>query len=296
MLYDRMGELRGQVIITPRKTGPCATTDSDSNITYSGSRTSMIKFVLLVSGMACFAQSDSNPRFAVASVKPSDANADGIHLSFSPGGRFTASNVTLRFLIKIAYDLRDDQIGGAPAWVSSKRYDVEAKPDPPIPGSGKELQASVRLRLQTLLEDRFQLKLAEGSKEMSGFVLVVAKGGPKMREVTAPTAGQADFRASNSRMEARNITMAALAGYLGEQTQSVVIDQTGMQERFAFTLEFAPDPMVRYSQPAANPDASADAGVSLFTALQQQLGLKLEPRKVPARFVTVSRAELPSAN
>jgi bla regulator protein blaR1 len=242
-------------------------------------------------------ESDEHPSFAVASIKPSDANAQGIHLSFSPGGRFSASNVTLRFLIKIAYDLRDDQIGGGPGWLGSKRYDIEGKSDPPIPGSGKELQAQIRLRLQSLLADRFQLVLTQGSKELSGFVLVVARGGPKMREVPNAPAGEGSFRASNSRMEAKYTTMTVLARYLGETTQSVVLDATGLTGHYAFNLEFAPDPMINSGPAAANPDTPADAtGPSVFTALQQQLGLKLETHKVPAEFVTVSRAEVPSAN
>ena len=240
-------------------------------------------------GLAGQGESHEHPSFAIASLKPSDPNADGIHLSFSPGGRFSASNVTLRFLIKIAYDLRDDQIGGGPAWLGSQHYDVEAKSDPPIPGSGKELQAKIRPRLQTLLADRFQLKLTEGSKDLSGYMLIVAKGGPKMREVQNAPSGEGTFRASNSRLEAKDTTITVLARYLGEMTQSVVADGTGLTGHYAFNLEFAPDPV--------NPDAPTDAtGPSLFTALQQQLGLKLEPQKVPAEFVTVSRAEPPSAN
>jgi uncharacterized protein (TIGR03435 family) len=98
-------------------------------------------------------------------------------------------------------------------------------------------------------------------------------------------------------MEAKDTTMRVLARYLGEMTHSVVLDATGLTGHYAFDLEFEPDPLLNSVPSGATPVVSADAtGPSVFTALQQQLGLKLEPNKVPAEFVTVSRAEVPSAN
>ncbi len=237
---------------------------------------------------------DDRPTFAVASIKPSDPGTEGIRLAFSPGGRLAASNVTLRFLIKIAYNLRDDQIDGGPAWLGSKRYNVEGKSEPPVTASGQELKTAIRLRLQSLLEERFQLKLTESSKEMPVYFLVVAKSGPKMHEVKDAPPGEGTMRGANTHFDTEDVTLPVLARYLEEQTGRVVFDKTGLTAHYAFQLTWSPDPVLNDGGRGGNPADAA--GPSLFTAIQEQLGLKLEPHKAPAPFFIVSRAELPNGN
>lgn len=251
-----------------------------------------ISVLFLIFSAACDAE--DRPAFTVASVKPSDPGTEGIRLAFTPGGRLAASNVTLRFLIKIAYNLRDDQIDGGPAWLASKRFNVEGKSEPPVAAGGQELKTAIRLRLQSLLEERFQLKLTESSKEMPVYFLVIAKSGPKMHEVKDVTPGEGTMRAANTHFDTKDVTLPVLARYLEEQTGRVVFDKTGLTAHYAFQLTWAPDPDLNDSGRGGNPADAA--GPSLFTAIQEQLGLKLEPHKAPAPFFIVSRAELPNGN
>jgi bla regulator protein BlaR1 len=240
------------------------------------------------------------PSFTVAAVKPTDPKAAGLRISFGPGGRLTASYVTLRFLIKIAYDLRDDQIGGGPPWLGSKRYDVEAKCDPPLPGEpkGTEFSRQIRLRLQSLLADRFHLVLKEESKDMPVFYLELAKSGPRLKAASVLSGGKNDVRVSDRHMEATDANMEFLTGFLSEHTGRSVFDKTGLSGHYALKLDWIPDPSLGMGPGVtSSTDARvADPGPSLFTALQEQLGLKLESHKAPARFVVVDRAELPTEN
>jgi uncharacterized protein (TIGR03435 family) len=235
--------------------------------------------------------------FTVASIKPASLDARGISISMGPGGRVVARNVTLRFLIKIAYDLRDDQIGGGPSWLSSKRYDVEAKCEPPISDNlpKQEYQHQVLSRLQSLLADRFQLTLKEGTKEMPVFHLLVAKNGPKIREVPNPPRAKSSSRTSNTHLDATNQDLDWLAHFLGEQVTRPVENRTGLTAHYSFKLDWTPDPSLGVGH---DDDTHAEAaiGPSLFTALQEQLGLRLELHKGQAPFMTVERAEPPSDN
>jgi len=245
------------------------------------------------------------PSFAVASIKPTDPHTAGLHLAFEPGGRLTASNLTLRFLIKIAYDLRDDQIGGGPAWLGEKRYDIQAKCDPPLLGDPRNLndekrrqfELQMKLRLRSLLADRFQLKLKEDTKEMLVYHLTVGRNGHKMKELFAPPPGNQGLRMSNTHAEANYVDTDLVARFLGEQTHRLVLDKTGLTGKYAFKLDWAPDPPADSGAPDAQPQLNNDlTGPSISTAVQEQLGLKLESHRGPAEFVIVDRAELPGEN
>jgi uncharacterized protein (TIGR03435 family) len=227
------------------------------------------------------------PSFEVASIKPSDPDTR-LKVDFAPGGRLLVAHATLRFLIKIAYDISDDQISGGPGWINSTRFDVQGKP-PNATGSNPE----THLRLQRLLSDRFQLEMRKESKPMPTFALVVAKGGPKMKRDSSP--GDAELKTGDGRgvLLATRVGMPALAGFLNEgQTGRPVTDMTGLQGKFDFRLEWTPDASLG-GAPATPVDPG---GISIFTALQQQLGLRLDPRTGASNYFVVTRAELPSAN
>ena len=237
--------------------------------------------ILLVSTLA------AESSFEVASIKPSEPDTQ-LKVDFAPGGRLIVTHATLRFLIKIAYDISDDQITGGPGWINSTRFDVQGKP-PNATGSNAE----THLRLQRLLADRFQLEMRKESKQMPIFALVVAKGGPKMKADSSP--GDAELKTGNGRgvLTATRVGMPALAGFLNEgQTGRPVTDMTGLQGKFDFRLEWTPDSSLG-GAPAAPVDPG---GISIFTALQQQLGLRLDPRTSASDYFVVTRAELPSAN
>jgi uncharacterized protein (TIGR03435 family) len=239
------------------------------------------------------------PEFEAASIKPSAPDSN-LRVDFAPGGKLFITNATLRFLIKIAYDIGDDQLVGGAGWIGSKRFDLVATPEKPLGGDPKNLAPEeillfhkpVRLRLQRLLADRFQLELRKESTPMPIFALVVAKGGPKKLALTKSTADpQVNAKFGNGVLDAVGADMATLAKFLSEgQAGRPVVDMTGLKAKYDFHLEWAPD-----TSPNAAPGDGV-GGVSIFTALQQQLGLKLEARTDAADRLVVVRAELPSAN
>jgi bla regulator protein BlaR1 len=244
------------------------------------------------------------PEFEVASIKPSTPDSN-LKVDFAPGGKLFITNATLRFLIKIAYDIADDQLAGGPGWIGSKRFDLAATPEKPLGGDPKGMAPDqilvfhkpVRLRLQRLLADRFQLELRRESTPMPIFDLVVARG-PKKLTVTKSTADP-QLKFGNGVLNAVGVDMATLAKFLSEgQTGRPVVDMTGLKDKYDFHLEWVPDTS-QNSLPAdsgANQPPADAGGISIFTALQQQLGLKLDARTDAADRLVVVRAELPSAN
>ncbi len=245
------------------------------------------------------------PEFEVASIKPS-APDSSLRVNFAAGGKLFITNATLRFLIKIAYDIGDDQLAGGSGWIGSKRFDLAATPERSLGGDPKSMAPDqilifhkpVRLRLQRLLADRFQLELRRESTPMPIFALVVAKGGPKKLTATKSTADP-QLKFGNGVLTAIGVDMATFARFLSEgQTGRPVADMTGLKGKYDFHLEWAPD-TGRNSLPAdsaANQQPADAGGISIFTALQQQLGLKLDARTDAADRLVVVRAELPSAN
>jgi uncharacterized protein (TIGR03435 family) len=247
------------------------------------------------------------PEFEVASIKPSAPDSN-LRVDFAPGGKLFITNATLRFLVKIAYDIGDDQLVGGPRWIGSKRFDLAATPERPLGGDPKGMAPDqllvfhkpVRLRLQRLLADRFQLELRREATPMPIFALVVAKGGPKKLTITK-SAGDPQLNANSGSgvLNAVGVDMATLAKFLSEgQTGRPVVDVTGLKDKYDFHLEWAPDTIQNSPPPdsAANQPPADVGGVSIFTALQQQLGLKLDARTDAADRLVVVRAELPSAN
>ncbi len=244
----------------------------------------------------------SLPAFEVASIKPSSPDSQ-LKIDFAAGGRLLVTHATLRFLMKIAYDISDDQIVGGPAWVSNTRFDIQAKPATATGGDPQTLTKEqillfhepIRLRLQRLLADRFQLEVRKESKPMPIFALVPVKSGPRMKKDSSPGDPKISIGVGRGLLTATRVDMPTLARFLSEgQVGRPVIDTTGLTGTFDFSLEWTPDPSLNPS--VTNQQPTADAGTSIFTALQQQLGLKLEPRTSSSDYLVVTRAELPSAN
>ena len=247
------------------------------------------------------------PEFEVASIKPSAPDSN-LRVDFAPGGKLFITNATLRFLIKIAYDIGDDQLAGGPGWIGSKRFDLAATPERSLGGDPKSMAPDqilvfhkpVRLRLQRLLANRFQLELRRELAPMPVFALVVARGRPNKLTLTKSTGNpQLNAKLGNGVLNAVGVDMATLAKFLSEgQTGRPVMDMTGLKDKYDFHLEWAPDTS-QNSLPAdsgANQQPADAGGISIFTALQQQLGLKLDARTDAADRLVVVRAELPSSN
>lgn len=231
--------------------------------------------------------------FDVLSVKPANPNTPGMSIQTNRG-RFVGRGVTLAFLIQFAYQLKPFQIFGGPTWINSEKYEIEGKFDAE---ENKNNDDKLLLMLQAGLTDRFKLKSHRETRELPIFVLGVAKGGPILRPAqdvskSSMQGGRQSARGANSHsLTSTGSTLANLAAQLSQNLGRKVIDQTGLKGSFDFTLEWTDDI-------SANSGITVDspAGPSLFTALQEQLGLKLEASKGPVEVFVVDTAERPSAN
>jgi len=228
--------------------------------------------------------------FDVASVKRSAPdNPNGSTFEYTTGGGLRVLNGTLRGLIESAYDVRDFQVTGGPAWLTTDRYDVVARSQPgdPVTSRADDMKAT-RLKLQMLLADRFKLTVHREMRELQEYALVTDKKGPKLVVATAADAasGRTGIQSSACHMTATQASLTNLAFVLSRRLQRPVVDRTGLTERYNFQLDWSSDV-------ARCEDANENAP-SIFTALQEQLGLKLDPIKGLVETIVVERAERPS--
>jgi len=223
--------------------------------------------------------------FDAASIKPSDApngNSSGIETEI---GLLRAHNVTLKRCITGAYGVPEAQILGGPKWLDELRYEIMART------TERAGDDELSVMLQSLLADRFQLKLHHETRTVSGYELTLAKGGIKATPSQPDTAATTNLNKHGGRMDAKACSMWRLVLKLSDILGVPVSDATNTKENFDFSLRWVPDEV---QAKAASSDASQ--GPSLFTALQEQLGLKLEARKVPVDVLVIDHAELPSEN
>jgi bla regulator protein BlaR1 len=215
-----------------------------------------------------------------------------------PGGRVSMKNVTLRLLIEMAWDLRDHQFIGAQGWLDTEHFDILAKPETEIPRTpeGRELQQRM---IQTLVAERFGLVFHRETKEMPVYALVPAKNGPKLATSAPDT--QASSLMNRGKLECKRTKTSVLAKMLASTLGRSVVDQTGLTGDYDFTMEWVPD-MGESMGPKGLPEGppkeapQAPDGPSLFTAIQEQLGLKLESQKGPVEMFVIDRAARPSEN
>jgi len=237
-------------------------------------------------------QEAAAPAFEVASVKPNKTGQRGGQLNTEPG-HLTITNMPLRVCIKAAFGLQDYQLSGGTASVEDERYDIVAKAD------GAVQDDQLMLMLRRLLADRFKLRYHRESKEMQGFSLVVGKNGPKLHEVEP--AGKDWARNGVGSIGGQEVSMARLAAILAGRLGHPVVDLTGIKGVFDLKLSWTPDPAT-VRNPAENKESpsvesmSDPSGPSIFSALQEQLGLRLEARKVPVEIIVIDHVERPSEN
>jgi uncharacterized protein (TIGR03435 family) len=286
--------------------------------------------------------------FEVASIKPSDPAPNGqfmVRIGTSPGGRWTASGITVGMLIQQAYDVKDYQISGGPSWLNSERYDIVAKAD--TPNITREL---AKVLLQSLLKERFNLQFHRETKELPIYALVVGKNGHKLHVSEVQPAAQTDsqppdpskpvqaggvaggaggvaggsvsvgpggkvidreaavksgsmMRMSRGQLSAQMTPVSAIAAMLAQQLGRPVIDKTEIKGYFDFDLKWTPDETQRgvglggMAPPADDRSLPADpSGASIFTAVQEQLGLRLEATKGPVESLVIDHIEKASGN
>jgi uncharacterized protein (TIGR03435 family) len=189
------------------------------------------------------------------------------------------TNVTLRMLVRFAYRVSDPQIGGGPKWIDTTRFDIIAKAG--HPAEGPELMDM----LQPLLADRFQLKFHHETQTLPGYAITVAKSG--MIAKPGDQNGHCGTSTNPGYIDAKACTMAGLATRLATILQRPVADMTQDPGKYDFILRWTPDEMET---------GGGSDGVSLFAALKEQVGVKLESQKVPVDVLVIDRAELPSEN
>lgn len=243
--------------------------------------------------------------FEVASVKPNTSGGGSMSMGWQPGGGFRAVNSPLRLLIQTAFDVRDSELVGAPDWISSERFDVTAK-------AAAELTRDTRsLALQALLRERFKLTAHRDTREVPVYLLVLARSdgrlgpglrqsqidcSPQARAARPPTVGagaggpgasavsrpECGSFGAGSTLTAGGVTLAQLSASLSRQADRPVLDRTGLTGFFDVDLKWS------------NQAKATDDGPSFFTAVQEQLGLRLEAGRGPQEILVIDSVERPT--
>lgn len=250
----------------------------------------------------CSAQPPAVARqaFEVATIKSNKSGSRGVMISPRPGGKFVARNSSLESLIAFAYQINNFQFSGAPDWLHSERYDIEAK------ASEDLTSASMRPMLQALLEDRLHLKFHRETKEEAVYALLVGKHGklqdagecntppgtppPPPKPGEPPPPGCGSLAMLRGRIIAEKVPIARLVAALANLTERMVLDETNLTGKYDIHLRYAPD-IDAPGQTQSDPNSP-----SLFSALQEQLGLKLESKKGPVEMFVIDHVERPSEN
>ncbi len=233
----------------------------------------------------CFCLSAQTPlAFEAASVKPAPPDKGSVmYYRTPPSGRVSVSNATLKLLIQNVYRVRDFQAVGGPAWLAKDGWDIEATPGANVSAPVTPEQRDEMFK--TLFADRFHLVLHRETKELPVYDLVIAKGGSKLR----PSGDEPGYGMTNTgSITFKKTTVSTFANVLSGVLGRKVIDKTGLQGNFNVDLHWTPD-----DRADAHPE---DAGPSIFTAIQEQLGLRLESSKGPVEILVIDRAEKPEEN
>jgi uncharacterized protein (TIGR03435 family) len=222
-----------------------------------------------------------SPAFEVASIRPNLSGGANTQINIS-GGRLTVTNGSLKTLIRNAYGILGFQLAGEPRWIDTDMYDIVATTG----GSEKISADQLKPLLQNLLADRFALKVHWETRETSVYALMVDKNGPKFKESsgTQEPGINTSKGSGKGRMRGTREPISILASNLGNQLGAIVLDKTDLQRAYDWTLEWSLDPTVDSTEP------------SLFTALREQLGLRLNSQKGPMETLVIDSVKKPSEN
>jgi len=257
-------------------------------------------------------QTAASPSFEVTSIKRNRSGDRRFSVGLHPG-RFTTKNATTKSIIEFAYNLRSDtQLTGGPGWVNSDRYDIEAKIEDPLFTKisklpPEQMEEQVRFMVQSLLANRFGLRVSHSTREVLGYALVMAPNGPKLVEATGPDSkGFQGTMMQPGKITFTDAPTALLADVLSNEPDlggRFVFDETGLKGKYNFALQWTADGPASSPKeaggdlPIMNAAAPPDtSGPSIFTAIKEQLGLKLESRKGPIDVLIIDRIETPTEN
>ena len=253
--------------------------------------------VLLMATLAGYGQPGVEPpKYEVASIKPNADDDFRFAFRIEPAGPLAATGVTLKRLMMTAYNVQDFRIVGGPDWVVSKRWDVQAKPNRAVsPGE-------IRPMLRDLLENRFQLQTHSEKRQLPVYELNVDRKGSKVPRVKDGET-KADVQVGTGLIRLTKATAATFASQLSYALARPVIDKTSLSGEFDFALEWTPEPgedggtttaglpTAVGDQPSSIPD-----GPSIFTAITEQLGLRLKPGRGPVEVIVIDAVQMPTAN
>jgi uncharacterized protein (TIGR03435 family) len=235
---------------------------------------------------------DADPSYEVATIKP--AQPDERKVVQVQGVRLFTAGTSLVDLMMFAYGVHQLQVVGGPEWVKTEKFDLLIQPNMP----GRPSTVQMRSIVRKLLADRFKLVLHHGQKELPVYGIVAAKGGPKMTpttaEAVATNTATVGFR--DGEMMVKNASMSEFASLMQRYVglDRPIVDHTGISGKYDFKLSWAPDSSQMNGSPSAA--TAGDARPDLFTAIQEELGLKLQPLKEPADVVVIDGVEQPSEN
>ena len=222
-----------------------------------------------------------SPSFEVASIKPNRSAAVDSNMNSLPHGRLIATNITVMELIRFAYTMKDYQISHAPRWLDSDRFDINAK----TAESKRTVLDDLKSQIRQLLEERFQLAIHRETKPMPVYLLTVAKGGPKLKRHDEGKGSGTRNRCGH--LTGTRLTMDTIATALSRHFERDVLNRTQLEGKYDFELDWTPD---------TGPCPDAEPRPSIFTAIQEQLGLRLEPSKGPVGILIIDHIAHPSEN
>ena len=267
--------------------------------------------IVAVVGGVLVAQAPAPPAFEVASIKPTTAPGSDGGFALAPGGRLDVSNQPVRALIRYAYGIHDYQLVGGPSWIDREFFDIHAKAAATsLDQQGSIAEENIELMVQRLLADRFRLAIRREPRDMPVYALTRAHStdslGPQLRRAaidcealiaagkTPPRATSGDVTVCGGRNTPAHITvngfpLARLAASLSTRLQRFVLDRTALSGPFDVDLD--------WSSGLATADGATDqGGASIFTAVQEQLGLKLEPSRGSVDVLVIDHVERPTAD
>jgi uncharacterized protein (TIGR03435 family) len=225
-------------------------------------------------------------QFEVASVKPNNSGSQNSNMELHPGGRVTGTNVALGGLLRTVFNLQPHQLVNAPDWIDTARFDIEAKPDREYSTREDALAPELLAMLRNLFADRFKLIAHREMRDTSVYALVVVKDGvmgPQMRRSTVDCETVRCRISTNAgRIAGTGTTLSELMRRLSPTLGRPVVDRTGLSGPFDLELTWSPD------------QTADTAGPSIFTAIQEQLGLKLESQRAPIEVMVIDRLERPT--
>jgi bla regulator protein BlaR1 len=246
------------------------------------------------------------PNHTTVSIAPSSSNGGNVTLMFGPAG-FVSKNSSLQQVIRVAYGVEDDRIVGAPTWLGSDKYDVELREDNSAMNDPRQISPEQRaseqgVMLQSVLADRLKLSLHREAREVSAYALVLAKSGPRLQQSKPGDTYPNGFKgpdgvarpggihfAANNTLIAQGVPIGPLRAHLSWQLRRTILDETGLSGTYDFTLQLPNGVPLGID----NPTPPESYELALSTAIEQQLGLQLEPRKASMEVLVIDHVEKP---